>query len=68
MDALSISAIIVSITGLIVSTLSVIKHSECMNCFKIDTRTPMPSPVDAKEKEKVTLSEKKSNSSREISV
>jgi hypothetical protein len=46
MDALAVSAIIVAITGMVVSTLSVIKHSECLgNCCKIDTRTPTtPSP------------------------
>ena len=44
MDALSISAIIVASTGLIVSTLSVIKHSECCKCLTLDTRTPIPSP------------------------
>jgi len=42
MDALAISAIIVAVTGMIVSTLSVIKHSACCGkCFEIDTRTPV---------------------------
>ena len=44
MDALAVSAIIVAITGMIVSSLAVIKHSECGKCFKIDTRTPPNSP------------------------
>jgi hypothetical protein len=46
MDALSVSAIIVAITGMLVSSLAVIKHSECSQCLKIDTRTPPNSPKE----------------------
>lgn len=50
-QSIVIVAIITGISGLLVSVLTHIRHSECAKCFKLDTRTPPQTPVEKKHDE-----------------
>ena len=43
MDALTITSIVLSLSACLVSLLSHIKTSKCMDCFTLETRTPLHS-------------------------
>lgn len=42
-----IISLIIAITALCGTLLHSIRHSECLGCVKIDTRTPKPSPPES---------------------
>ena len=41
--AIDIISLIIACGAVVVSILGYIRHSECLGCIKIDTRTPKPS-------------------------
>jgi hypothetical protein len=54
-NSIAIVAIISAVGALAVSVLRYVRHSECW-CFKVDTRTPPPTPLSKPQPASLTQS------------